>query len=724
MRILIVSLLTLTALSACQRAPTRSEDAPAPAAVSSTSGLVYPAAKTVDQRDTYHGTVVADPYRWMEDLDAPELKTWIEAENALVRQYLADVPGRDALKSRLQDIWNYERFGVPEKHGEHYFYTRNDGLQNQSPIYVQNGLDGAPRLLLDPNTLSADGTIALSEWAVSGDGQYFAYSLSDGGSDWRTIKVRRVEDAQDTTDDIRWAKFTEISWAKDGSGIYYSRYDEPKGENALKAVNKYQKVYFHRLGQSQAQDTLVFERDDQPDWGFAANVSDDGRYLIISGSQGTDVRNRVFYKDLRKADAPVQALVEELVASYAFIGNTGDTLYFLSDDEAELNRIIAVDLARPARAHWKTIVPAADAMLVDASLVNHQLILHYLRDARSEVKVFALDGTPVREIPMPALGAATGFVGDIDDTETFFSFASYALPDTVYRYDALSGRTSVFRAPSVKFDPADYETVQTFYSSKDGTRIPMLVTAKKGIRKDGSNPTILYGYGGFSVSVTPRFSPAVIGWMEMGGVYAVANLRGGSEYGRRWHEGGMKRSKQNVFDDFAAGAEFLIAEKYTRPDRLAISGRSNGGLLVGATLLQRPELFGAALPAVGVLDMLRFRDFTIGWAWESDYGSVRDAEEFKALHAYSPLHNIRSGIDYPPTLITTADHDDRVYPAHSFKFAAALQAAYPHGAPILIRVETRAGHGAGKPTSKLIATQADVYAFLVMVLAVKATPPG
>ncbi|MDZ4811827.1 MAG: prolyl oligopeptidase family serine peptidase [Pseudomonadota bacterium] len=711
-QVLLTFAITI-AIGACgQKSAPLLVSEPAPNAVTAAVDIVYPTAKTVEQTDTYHGTVVFDPYRWMEDLDSPQLATWVEAENQLVRDYLANVPGRDKIKSRLQEIWNYERFGIPKKYGENYFYTRNDGLQNQSPIYVQKGITGAARLLIDPNSLGSDGTIALAEWSVSSDGKYFAYSLSDGGSDWRTIKLRKVDTGVDTSDEIRWAKFTEISWAKDGSGIYYSGFDEPKGENELKAVNKFQKVYFHRLGERQDQDTLVYERQDQPDWGFTAAVSDDGNLLIISGSQGTDERNRVFYQDLRKAGAPVQTLVADLVAAYLFLGNVNDTLFFLSDDEAELNRVIAIDLKNPGKANWKSIVPAADALLSNVSLVNHQFVALYLRDALSEVKVFDLNGKIVRDLPMPALGAASGFEGAIDDAETFFSFASYTLPENIYRYDAASGQTSVFRAPTVKFQSADYETTRVFYNSKDGTRIPLLISSKKGVVKDGNNPTILYGYGGFNVPVTPRFSPSTIAWMEMGGVYAAANLRGGSEYGRRWHEGGMKLNKQNVFDDFAAAAEYLIAAKYTQPKRLAISGRSNGGLLVAATMLQRPELFGAALPAVGVLDMLRFRDFTIGWAWESDYGSVLNADEFQALLAYSPLHNIKSGVDYPPTLITTADRDDRVYPAHSFKFAAALQAVYPKGNPILIRIETRAGHGAGKPTDKQIEESADIYAFL------------
>ena len=678
--------------------------------------LAYPTARTVEQVDDYHGTKVSDPYRWMENLDDPDLQPWIAAQNQLVSDFIGDVPNRDKIKTRLTELWDYERFGVPEVHGGKYFYSRNNGLQNQSPIYVQDTLEGEPRLLIDPNTLSADGTISLSETAVSPDGKLFAYSLSDGGSDWRTIKVRNVETGEDLADEIRWAKFTNIAWTQDSSGIYYSRFDAPEGEDPLKAVNKNQKLFLHTIGQDQDQDALVYERPDQPDWGFSAVVSDDGAFLIINGSQGTDVRNRVFYKDLAKADAKVVPLIEELVGSYEFVGNDGGVLYFLTDDGAERNRLIAIDTANPAKEKWQTLIAESDALLQQVSLVNGQFVASYLRDARSEVKLFDAAGRPKQDIVLPGLGTATGFDGAVEDKQTFFAFGSWAVPDTVYRLDLTTGTTSVFKAPTVKFNVDDYETTQVFYPSKDGTKVPMFITAKKGLVRDGNNPTILYGYGGFNIAVTPKFSPAIVEWMELGGVYAVANLRGGSEYGRSWHEGGMKTNKQNVFDDFAAGAEYLIAEKVTQPAKLAISGRSNGGLLVGATLLQRPELFGAALPAVGVLDMLRFREFTIGWAWESDYGSVKNADEFKAIHAYSPLHNIKPGTKYPPTLITTAERDDRVFPAHSFKYAAAMQAANPDGNPALIRIETRAGHGAGKPTSKTIEEYADIYAFLAKTL--------
>ncbi len=692
---------------------------PPPTASEASAKRVYPAARTVEQSDDFHGTQVPDPYRWMEDLDAPELKTWIDAENALVAQYLADAPGRKQIKQRLTALYDFERYGVPEVHGGRYFYARNDGLQNQSPWYWQQGLDGEARPLIDPNTLSADGTVALSETGISEDGRLFAYSLSDGGSDWRTIRVRDVDSGRDLDDRIEWAKFTGITWAKDSSGFYYSRYAAPGDENQLKAVNKFQQIHFHRIGTAQAEDRLVYERKDQPDWGFGASLSDDGRYLVITVSQGTDERNRLFYQDLGKPGSAVVELVPELSAAYDFIGSAGATLFVRSDDGAERYRVLAIDLDRPARADWREAVAEAKGTLTGVALVNQQFIAHYLEDAHSVVRVIALDGKLVREIELPGIGTANGFRGESSDTETFFAYASFTTPGTIYRYDARTGSSSVFRAPQVAFDSGQYETSQRFYQSKDGTQVPIFITARKGLVPDGSHPTLLYGYGGFNIPVTPQFQPATAAWLDLGGVYAVANLRGGGEYGRAWHEAGMKQNKQNVFDDFAAAAEFLIAEKITRPQKLAISGRSNGGLLVGATLLQRPELFGAALPAVGVLDMLRFREFTIGWAWESDYGTVKDAAEFAALYAYSPLHNIKPGVDYPPTLITTADHDDRVFPAHSFKFAAAMQAANPDGQPVLIRVETRAGHGAGKPTTKIIEETADIFAFLAKTLDMK-----
>jgi prolyl oligopeptidase len=711
-------------LAGCASPPASS---PERASAATAQGLSYPPARTVDQVDVYHGERIADPYRWMEDLDSPELARWIGQENRLTESFLADVPNRAAIKARLEALWNYPRYAsdrgglVPVKRGQRYFYSRNDGLQNQYVIYVQDGLDGAERVVLDPNGLSPDGTIALSELAIDDGGTRLAYSLSDGGSDWRTIRVRDVDTGVDADDEVRRAKFTNITWAADGSGYWYARYDEPKDENELKAVNKFHKLYFHRLGTPQRADPLVYERTDQPDWGFGDHdLSDDGRHLIIAPSAGTDVRNRLYYLRVDEPGAKLQPLIDELKATYDFVGSQGDVIYLRTDDGAERYRIIAVDLHRPEPAQWREIVAEADATLDDANLVNGQLILSYLEHARSLVKVHDLDGRHVRDIALPGLGTVVGFGGEIDSTETFFSYADFVTPWSLYRYDAVTGRAAPFKPLTLPFDPAAFETVQVFYPSRDGTRVPMFITARRGTPRDAANPTILYGYGGFNIAVTPTFSANVIGWLEMGGVYASANLRGGGEYGRAWHEAGMKRSKQNVFDDFAAGAEYLIAERWTRPDKLAISGRSNGGLLVAATMQQRPELFGAALPAVGVHDMLRFREFTIGWAWESDYGSVKDPAEYAAIRAYSPLHNLEGGVEYPPTLITTADRDDRVYPAHSFKYAAALQSAYRGRRPMLIRVETRAGHGAGKPTSKIIEEQADIHAFLVKTLGMKA----
>jgi len=706
-------------LVACSAKPVVAPDGTA-SATSAAAVPAYPPARRVDQTDDYHGVRVADPYRWMEDLDGPELAQWIAEQNRLTESWLADVPGRAGIKQRLTRLYDYERYEAPRVHGGRYFYLRNDGLQNQSPLYVQDGPEGSPRVLLDPNTLAPDGTIALAEFGVSHDGKRVAYSLSDGGSDWRTIRVRDVASGEDLADRVQWAKFTRIAWARDGSGFWYSRYETPMGENALKAANRNHKLYWHRLGTSQDQDTLVYERPDQPEWNLAARSTDDGRYLVIAASQGTDSRKMLFYQDLLDRSLRVHALIPAPEADYDFIGNDGTTFYLRTDREAERYRVVAVDLARPEPEHWREVIPQGDATLQSVSLVNRQLVANSLRDAHTGIRVHGLDGALLREVALPGLGTATGFGGGIDDTETFYGYSDFVTPVTIHRYDATRGESSVFKAPKAAYDPALYETLQSFYAGKDGTRVPIFITARKGTARDGANPTILSGYGGFNVSRTPVFSPATIAWLEMGGVYAVANLRGGGEYGRAWHEAGMKTRKQNVFDDFIAAAEYLVAQGWTAPRKLAISGRSNGGLLVAAVLLQRPDLFGAALPAVGVLDMLRFREFTIGWAWESDYGRVADADEFRALHAYSPLHNIRTGVDYPPTLITTADHDDRVYPAHSFKFAAALQAAYPGPNPILIRVETRAGHGAGKPTTKVIEETADTYAFLAKELGIAA----
>jgi len=693
---------------------------PAPASKRTmTTRLSYPETVKQEIMDDYHGTKVADPYRWLEDDNAPDTKAWVTAQNRVTFSYLDQIPERAKLRERLMKLWNFERYGIPFKQGERYFYSKNDGLQNQSVLYVADSLDAAPRVLLDPNKLSSDGTVALSGYRLSEDGNLMAYGLSTSGSDWNEWKVRDVRTGADTGDHIKWVKFSSASWTKDGKGFFYSRYDAPKAGDALKGVNKFQKLYFHKLGTPQSDDVLIYERRDQPDWGFGGSVTDDGRFLIISIWQGTDPRNRVYYRDLTKVEAPIVKLLDEYDADYSFVDNDGGVFWFYTDLKAPRGRVIAIDTANPDRVQWKEVIPQAAETLKGVNLVGNQFICTYLKDARGQVKRFSREGKALGEVALPGLGSVGGFGGKRTDTETFYSFTSFMTPGTIYRYDVASGTSSIFRTPQVDFDSARYETKQVFFNSKDGTRVPMFLTHRKGLKLDGSNPTYLYGYGGFNISQTPGFSVSMATWLELGGVYAVANLRGGGEYGEDWHKAGTKLKKQNVFDDFIGAAEWLIARKYTSPDRLAIAGGSNGGLLVGACMAQRPDLFGCCLPAVGVMDMLRFHKFTIGWAWTSDYGSSEKADEFKALFAYSPLHNLRPGVRYPATLVTTADHDDRVVPAHSFKFAARLQECQSKpGAPVLIRIETKAGHGAGKPTAKLIEEAADKLGFVVRELGV------
>jgi prolyl oligopeptidase len=681
-----------------------------------TPRLVYPLTLPTNTVDHYFGTAVPDPYRWLEDDNSPATKAWVNAQNAVTFGYLGQIPERAAIRDRLIQLWNYERYGLPFKRGDRYFFTRNNGLQNQSVLYRMTGLDGTPEVLLDPNTLSEDGTVALTGFTVTDDGSRLAYGLARAGSDWQEWHVRDVETGQDHPEVVHWVKFSSASWTKDGAGFFYSRYDEPTAGDRLKGANYFHKLFYHRVGTPQSEDELIYHRPDQKEWGFYGRVTEDGRYLIISVSQGTDTRNRVFYLDLENPAATTVELLNAFDAGYDFVGNVDRIFYFRTDLNAPLGRIIAIDIARPDPADWREVIPESADRLVSANTLNRQLVVNYLRNATSAVKFFNLDGAFVRELSLPGLGSAGGFGGRLEDTETFYSFTSFTTPGTVYRHDFTTGTSEVFREPTVDFNPADYETRQVFVRGKDGTRIPLFITHKKGLALDGQNPTYLYGYGGFDISLTPTFSVANLVWMEMGGVYAVANLRGGGEYGESWHQAGMKLKKQTVFDDFIATAEWLIANNFTSPTRLAIGGGSNGGLLVGAAMTQRPGLFAAALPAVGVLDMLRFHKFTIGWAWTSEYGSSENPEEFKALLAYSPLHNLEPGTVYPATFITTADHDDRVVPAHSFKFAAALQAAHAGDVPVLIRIETRAGHGAGKPVTKTIDETADRWAFLVREL--------
>lgn len=683
---------------------------------SSHQPLTYPTTRQADQVDDYHGTKVADPYRWLEDPDSDETKAWVEAQNKVTFGYLEDIPQRESLKQRITKLWNYEKYGIPYKEGNRYFYFKNDGLQNQSVLYTLTSLDGEPRVLIDPNTLSEDGTIALSGIAISDDGNRMAYGLSTSGSDWQEWKVRDVETGDDLSDHLKWVKFSGASWTTDNQGFFYSRYDEPNDATKLEDANYYHKLYYHKLGTDQSDDQLIYHRPDQKEWMFNGSVTEDGHYLIIYVSQGTDPKNLVFYKDLQNPDSPIVELISEFEANFSLIDNDGSIFWVQTDLDAPRGRVIAIDIHNPGRENWQELIPQAEETLEDVGVLNNQFVADYLKDARSSIKIFDLNGAFVREVELPGIGSAGGFGGKRYDTETFYVFTSFTTPATIYRYDMVTGERSLFRQPTVNFDPTQYETRQVFYQSKDGTQVPMFITHKKGLALDGNNPTYLYGYGGFNVSLTPSFSISNLVWMEMGGVYAIPNLRGGGEYGEDWHQAGIKLNKQNVFDDFIAAAEWLIENKYTRPQKLAIGGGSNGGLLVGACMTQRPDLFRAALPSVGVLDMLRFHKFTIGWAWCSDFGSPENLEEFQALYAYSPLHNLKPGTAYPATLITTADHDDRVVPAHSFKFAAALQAAHSGDNPVLIRIETKAGHGAGKPTAKIIEEIADKWAFLQRVM--------
>ncbi len=731
----------------------------------------YPLAETVFV-DHYHGTWVADPYRWLEDPDSAQSRRWIDAQNKLSGDFIAGVPQRAQIEKRLWELWEFERFGTPSKEAGRYIYSYNKGTQNQNTLYITGSLDERGAVLLDPNAWSADGTKALSGLAISEDGKYAAYGVAASGSDWNTWKVLDIATGKDLPDELNWIKFSGASWTKDGKGFFYTRYDEPKPGQALTAVNYYPRVYYHAVGTPQSQDIEVYRRPDKKEWGFGAGVTEDGQYLVLSVWQGTDPKNRVFIRDLKAkplGSAPTDAdrklrateeMIQSLVAagdadpaaaskvkelesnraalandagtphgfvellndfdaSYEYVGNNGTTFWFNTNLNAPRGRVIAIDLAKPERSNWKEVIPQAAETLQGVGMVGDYFFASYLKDAKTQVKQFDLSGALVREVSLPGIGTASGFGGKRADTETFYAFSSYTTPASIYRYDTKTGQSVLWKRPDVRFNPDDYTVEQQFYTSKDGTRVPMFIVHKKTVARNGNNPTLLYGYGGFNISLTPSFSPALIAWLDMGGVYAVANIRGGGEYGEEWHQAGTKLKKQNVFDDFIAAAEHLIAEGYTRKGRIACQGGSNGGLLVGAMITQRPDLWGAALPAVGVLDMLRFHKFTIGWAWKSDYGGAEDdPEQFKALYAYSPYHAaLRAGsARWPATLITTADHDDRVVPAHSFKFAAALQATQSGDAPVLIRIDTKSGHGAGKPTAKRIEEAADIYAFLVRAL--------
>jgi prolyl oligopeptidase len=685
--------------------------------------LAYPETRKEDVTDDYFGTVVPDPYRWLEDANAEETAQWVARQNELTYAYLNQLPERAGILDRLTELYDYPRFSLPFQEGGRTFFFRNNGLQNQSVLYVQDSLDAEPRLLLDPNALSAEGTVSLNGYDVSDNGKLLVYSLSQGGSDWQEVHLKDVDTGEDRADTLQWVKFSGFTWTHDNIGFFYSRFPEPAEGAALQQANRNKKLYYHRIGTPQTEDVLIYERPDQPDWGIYSSISDDGRYLLLTLTEGTDRRNRLYYKDLGDPDspdlmAPVVPLFDAFDASYSYLGHDERTFYVQTDKEASRSKVIAVDLTHPDPSQWKTLIPEDADVLRGISMLGDQFVALYLHNAYSEVRFYDLAGKFLKKLEPPTLGSLGGFSGRRTDTERFYAFTSYLYPTTLYRYDAKTGESTVFRKPEIKFDPAPYETRQVFYTSKDGTKVSMFLTHRKDLKRDGSNPVYLYGYGGFGASLTPGFDPSSLVWLERGGVVAIPNLRGGGEYGEEWHQGGTKLNKQNVFDDFIAAAEYLIAEKITRAGKIGIAGGSNGGLLVGATLNQRPDLFGAALPAVGVMDMLRFHLFTIGWAWKADYGSSEDPEQFAAIYAYSPLHNLKPGTHYPAVLVTTGDHDDRVVPAHSYKYAATLQTAQAGSAPTLIRIQTKAGHGAGKPMTKVLEEQADQWAFLLKNLGV------
>ena len=715
MKKLFFSLITPLMLVACSEPvyePVEIVEAPA--------GLVYPVTEKVDHVDTYHGTEVADPYRWLEDdvRESEAVSSWVEDQNKVTFAYLDTIEERNAISSRMKELWDYERYSLPVKEGQRYFYSYNNGLQNQDVIYTLTDLDAEPELLADPNTWSEDGTVALASYFPSPDGKFMAFLVQDGGSDWRVGKVIEVESRKELPDRLDWLKFTNLSWAADSSGFYYSRFPATTEEEKFQSLNKNMMVYFHQLGSPQEQDRVVFATPDHPEWRSNATATDDGKHLVITIAEVSS-NYSIAHQDLTDPEAEPVMIIEGFDYEYSFIGSIGDDLYFRTNDDAPRNRLIVINSKRPGREHWREIIAQSDDVLDDVSLVGGKIITTWMQDAKTIVKVMDLEGNETGTVDLPGIGAAYGFGGKLEDEETFFAFTSFNNPTTISKLDVATGSVEIFRAPEVAMNPEDYIVKQVFYISRDGTRVPMFIAHRKDVVPDGNTPTMLYGYGGFNISMTPSYSTIRLTWMDMGGIYAVANLRGGGEYGEEWHQAGTRLNKQNVFDDFIAAAEYLINEGYTNPGKLAIFGGSNGGLLVGAVVNQRPDLFGAAIPAVGVMDMLRFHNFTAGRFWTDDYGSSDDPEEFAALLKYSPYHNIQKGTAYPAVMVTTADTDDRVVPGHSFKYAAALQEAQAGDAPVLIRIETRAGHGAGVPTDKIIANYSDNWAFLLENLEMK-----
>ena len=687
----------------------------------------YPAAPRGDVVDDYHGAKVADPYRWMEATDSPETKAWITAERALTDSALAQMPERTAIRARLTALWNFPRFSLPSKRGGHYFFSKNNGLQNQSVLYVQDTLTSPPRVLIDPNTLSTEGTVALGVASASSDGKWLGYALKAAGSDWEDFYVRDIATGKDTADRVQWVKFSNLSWTKDSRGFFYNRFPEvAKGDKLFgKLFNE--KIYYHRLGTPQSADVLAFELPEHPEWLMSAEVSDDGRYLVIDIQQPGRTQNAVYYRDLvnpaqPKLDGPVVKLLDAFDANYGVVGNHQDTLYVQTNLGATRGKIVAIDLKKSAVSDWKTLVPESEDNIDSVGFIGGRFVINYMHDVKSRLAVFAADGKALGEIALPGIGSVDGVSGRDDESELFYSFSSFLTPPTAIRHDLDTAKSEIFQEAKVAFDASRYATEQVWVTSKDGTKLPMFLTHRKGLVLDGKSPTWLYGYGGFDVTIHPAFSVPTLVWLEMGGVYAVANLRGGGEYGAAWHLAGTKERKQNVFDDYIAAAEWLVAKKYTNHDRLVIQGRSNGGLLIGAVLNQRPDLAAVAFPQVGVMDMLRYHKFTVGAAWAGDYGTSDTAEGFAYLRAYSPVHTIKPGANYPAVFITTGDHDDRVFPAHSFKYAATLQAAMADSKhPALIRIESNAGHGGSSgttPVSKTINEWTDMFGFAAHTLGI------
>ena len=680
-----------------------------------TDAFTYPEIHRDSTIDIYHGTKVPDPYRWLEDPDSAQTQDWVAKQNKLTFDFISSVPVREQIKTRLKSLMNYPRYSSPYKRGGRYFFWKNNGLQNQSVLYSQKTLDGQPNIVINPNLLSKDGTVAVSTTAVSENGALLAYAVSRSGSDRQEIKIRTIDSGIDYEETLQWCRFTSIAWKHNNTGFFYDRFPDPNTVPVDDQTN-YNKVYWHKLATPQSQDKLIYERPDNKELGFASFVTEDGKFLILHVYHGTSPKNRIYYRPV-ESTGPFIKLLDDADASYNFIGNVGSVFYFNTDLEAPRGRVIAIDINNPERNNWQTILPQTEDVIDYVGLINNHFVIAYMHDVHHQLKIYNLGGDFVREIPLPTLGTVSGLSGKHDDTEMFFSFTSFLFPTTNYRYDFQNDKLSIFQKPEIDFNPSTYQTRQVFYYSKDGTRVPMFITHKKGLKLDSSNPTLLYGYGGFNINIKPSFSVSVINWLEMSGVYCVANLRGGSEYGETWHQAGMLDKKQNVFDDFISAAEWLIANKYTNTKKLAIRGGSNGGLLVAACMLQRPDLYGAVVCQVPVADMLRYHKFTVGRYWIPEYGNAEaSAEHFKFLYAYSPLHNVREGVSYPPILITSADTDDRVVPSHSKKFAATLQEKAAGKNPILLRVETKAGHGGGKPITKVIEEQADIYAFLFKVL--------